>query len=201
MTVDIVWKQANKQLSQDKYLSLLIKRWGKCAIKKTPPELYFKSLVESICSQQLSIKAASTIFKRLEEKLLNINAKNILTVEEDVLRSCGLSGSKVGYIKDLASRVDTGKINLERLDKMNDEEVVLYLTQIKGVGPWTCQMLLMFDLGREDIFPVDDLGIRKAMIKILKKDLDKDELLKFSERWKPYRTVASWYLWRSLDNS
>lgn len=195
-----MWNQAIEQLSQDKYMAPLIKKWGRCTIKKTPSRLYFRSLVEAICSQQLSTKAASTIFKRLEEKLRSVDVKSVLDTSSEDLKSCGLSFSKVKYIQDLAIKVDSGKIKLQNLDNLSNEEVISSLTQVSGIGPWTCQMILMFDLGRDDVFPVDDLGISKAMFKITKKQMSKIQLLKFSERWKPYRTVASWYLWRSLEN-
>jgi len=186
------WIEAEKFLSTDKYIDLLIKKWGHCTIAPIKKSLYFEDLVNAICSQQLSGKAANTIFERVKKLLVKITPENILMPKEQNLRDCGLSWQKVSYIRDLATKVVGGDLNLLKLDKLTDEEVRNKLVSVKGIGNWTAEMFLMFSLARPDIFPKDDLGIQKAM---------KNLKIKNPNRWKPYRTVASWYLWRSLENS
>jgi len=187
-----MWSEAEKFLLRDRYIGQLIKKWGHCRIKPIKKSLYFEDLVDAICSQQLSGKAAETIFGRIKVLLRGkILPENILGKTDQELRDCGLSWAKVRYVKDLASRAKKGELKLRSLDKLPDEEVAKELIAVKGIGRWTAEMFLMFSLARPDIFPIDDLGIRKAMAKLK---------LKKSDRWRPYRTVASWYLWRSLEN-
>lgn len=195
-----MWKDAEKLLSKDKYIAPLIQKWGGCTIKPIPKSKYFEDLVDAICSQQLSGKAAKTIFGRVKNLLGKIRPENILAKNDQELRDCGLSWAKVSYVKDLAKNITSNKLQVTRLDKLSDEEVIKVLVAVKGIGRWTAEMFLMFSLARPDIFPADDLGINKAISKIAKKQMTKSQMLKFSERWKPYRTVASWYLWRSLEN-
>ncbi|HEX6976906.1 MAG TPA: DNA-3-methyladenine glycosylase [Patescibacteria group bacterium] len=195
-----MWSAAEEFLLKDKYLRSLVTKWGACSIKAGIKKNYFIDLVSSICSQQLSGKAASTIFGRVEKLLGQITPENILKREDQELRDCGLSWAKIKYIKDLATKVKDGEVKINKLDKLTDEEVLTELVSVKGIGKWTAQMFLMFTLARPDIFPVDDLGIRNGFKKIIGKELKGEELAKFSERWKPYRTVASWYIWRSLEN-
>lgn len=188
-----MWKEAEKFLSKDKFIGPLIQKWGHCIIKPIKKEKYFEDLVDAICSQQLSGKAAKTIFGRVKICLTKITPQNILLKTDKELRGCGLSWAKVSYIKDLASKVKDKSLQMEKLNNLPDEEVVRELVAVKGIGRWTAEMFLMFSLGRPDILPNDDLGINKALknLKITSKD---------TEKWKPYRTVASWYLWRSLEN-
>lgn len=186
-----MWNEAEKFLSKDKYIGPLIEKWGSCTIKPLKKSQYFTDLVEAIISQQLSGKAAKTIFGRVKTFLVKINPENILSKNDEDLRKCGLSYAKIKYIKDLSERIKNLKLKIENLDKLPDDEVIKELVQVKGIGRWTAEMFLMFSLARQDVFPLDDLGINKAMKKIK---------LKKSDRWKPYRTVASWYLWRSLEN-
>ncbi len=131
------------------------------------------------------------IFGRVKKLLVKITSKKILSKTDQELRNCGLSWAKVGYIKDLANQVMMNGLQVTELDKLPDDEVRHELIAVKGIGPWTAEMFLMFSLTRPDIFPKNDLGINKAMTKLK---------LTSSDRWKPYRTVASWYLWRSLEN-
>jgi DNA-3-methyladenine glycosylase II len=199
-----MWDKSEKFLQKDKHLGVLIKKWGHCIIKPIKKSLYFEDLVDAICSQQLSGKAASTIFGRVK-KLLGgkISTEAILKKPDQELRNCGLSWAKVRYVKDLAENVKNGRLKVKKLDKLSDEEVIKELIAVKGIGRWTAEMFLMFSLGRPDIFPVDDLGIKKAISQLFNKSIKtikKEELIKISNRWAPYRTVASWYLWRSLEN-
>ncbi len=165
-------------------------------------------LCASIMSQQLSTKVADVIYRRF---LALYNDKEpspqqIIDMPFDTLRSIGLSNAKTNYVKNVARfEIDFG-MSAAKLNKMSNEEVIEYLTQIKGVGRWTVEMLLMFALGREDVFAVDDLGIQNAMIKLYKLDnsdkkLLKEKLIKISDKWNPYRTYACLHLWQWKDNS
>jgi DNA-3-methyladenine glycosylase II len=164
-------------------------------------------LIASIISQQLSTKVADVIYRRFLE-LYNgeePTSKQILSTDPLVLRSIGCSNAKVMYVHNVARFCVENNITDALLHKMSNEEIIELLTQIKGVGKWTVEMLLMFTLGREDVFPIDDLGIRNAMIKIYKlktadKKLLNDKLLKISKKWSPYRTYACRHLWAWRDN-
>lgn len=166
-------------------------------------ETYFADLVDCIVSQQLSVKAAATIYSRLEKLCSQITPEKILSTEHLALRSCGLSNSKVAYVKDLALKTTDGTLQLNKLDNMPDEEVIKHLIVVKGIGRWTAEMKLMFTLQRPDILPLNDVGIQNAFVKHygFKKDKRlKTKMLKTAKSWQPYRTLACWYLWKSLDN-
>lgn len=165
------------------------------------PDLWW-SLVDAIVSQQLSIKAAATILGRvaaLAPEGGRPTPQEILETEDEVLRACGLSRAKVIYVKDLAARWLDGSLEPERLPAMPDEEVIEHLVQVKGIGRWTAEMVLMFTLRRPDVFPVDDLGIRVAVQEAygLEARPGRAELEALGERWRPWRSIASFYLWRS----
>ena len=196
-----MWKKAEKRLLKDKYLGGVVKKWGGCTIIPIKKAAYFEDLVNAICSQQLSGKAAQTIFNRVKN-ILNgkIVPDVVLAASDQELRDCGLSWSKVRYIKDLSVKVGNSTLKLENLNNLSDEEVVQELTKVAGIGRWTAEMFLMFSLARPDVFPLDDLGIRKGMNKLFNKDLTSIEMMEKSNLWRPYKTVASWYIWRSLDN-
>ena len=195
-----LWNKAKKALSDDKYISPLVKRYGPCEIAIAPRSKYFEKLSRAIVGQQLSIKAAATIYKRFEKTVGKINPENILKISDNELRACGLSRAKTEYIKDLALRVKKGELEIEKLDKLPKEKVMEELVAVKGIGVWTAEMFLMFSLGSPDIFPVSDLGIRKGMVIVTKTEMTNEEMVKFAERWKPWRTFASYYLWKVLDN-
>lgn len=197
-----MWKEAEKFLLKDKYIAPLIKKWGSCTIKKSLKSKYFIDLLEATTNQQLSGKAASTIFGRVKDLCKgDISPEAILGLSEAKLRSAGLSFAKIKYVKDLADKVKSQKLNIKSLDELPDEEVKKELVAVKGIGPWTADMFLMFSLGRPDIFPVEDLGIKNGFEKVTGKKFDKTKSARFAEKyWKPWRTVASWYLWRSLEN-
>lgn len=188
-----MWLDAEEFLNKDKFIGPLIQKWGHCTIKPIKKTKYFEDLVDAICSQQLSGKAAKTIFDRVKKLLIKITPESILSKSDQELRDCGLSWQKVSYVKDLASKTASGELRVTSLSSLNNDEVIQELVKVKGIGRWTTEMFLMFSLARPDILPKDDLGINKALknLKIKEKD---------TEKWKPYRTVASWYLWRSLDN-
>lgn len=166
-------------------------------------EADFNSLARSIIYQQLSGKAAATIFGRVVEaaKCDPLTPKAVLKIAPERLRAAGLSQQKTAYVRDLAEKTRDGLVDFSRLPSLSDDEVIAHLTQVKGVGVWTVQMLLMFALDRPDVLPLADLGIRNAMQKAYALDAPPKprEMEALAERWRPYRTVACWYLWRSLD--
>ena len=121
-------------------------------------------------------------------------------LKTEQLRKCGLSYAKCSYVKDLANKVLSGELKVKKLDRLSDEEVLKELIAVKGIGRWTAEMFLMFSLARPDVFPVDDLGIRKGTAKILKRKINPQKVGIFAQRWTPYRTAASWYIWKALEN-
>ena len=192
-----------KYLSQsDLRLGEVIGTVGKYSIKlrKDP----FQSLVELIIYQQLAGSAASTIYGRFIKYYNNSPPlpEQILSTPDAVLKSSiGLSNKKIEYIKDLSARITDRKLDLVKLCEMTDEEIIAQLIQVKGIGRWTAEMFLIFCLGRLDVLPVTDLGIRKAMQKIyaLPALPKPSEMLAISQPWRPYRSVATWYLWKSVS--
>lgn len=173
----------------------------------TPSGKVYYDLLDSIVSQQLSVKVATTIFNRFCTLFPdNYPASDLLaTIEFERLRSVGLSAQKATYLQNVA--IFSLQNNLETHDwnSMTDDEIIEFLTQIKGVGKWTVQMILMFSIGRPDVFPVDDLGIRQAMAKLYELDENnkkiKQQMIELAEPWRPYRTIASRYLWRWKDSA
>ena len=164
---------------------------------------HFIRLVRAIVGQQLSVKAASTIFGRFEKLFKNgISAIEILELKDDDVRACGISYPKIKYIKDLAEKVHKKELLLEELESADEQTIIENLTKVKGIGVWSAEMFLMFALARPDVFSVGDLGLKNAMTRLysLKKPTDK-QLLKLSEKWSPYRTYACRILWQSLDNA
>ncbi len=170
--------------------------------RERPPDAY-GALLRSIVGQQLSTKAARSIYGRLADRFggRTPTPAELLAADFEDVRSAGLSRRKVDYLRDLAQRVEDGRVELDRLSELSDEEVTAELTQIKGLGPWTADMFMIFHLGRPDVLPVGDLGTRAAVR--LAYGLDEhprpDELTRISEPWRPHRSLASLYLWRSLD--
>lgn len=191
-------------LSKDKQLKKLMKEHGAFKLKKKK-NLYL-SLCFSIMSQQLNTKVASIIKQRfLDLYDEEPTAQQIVDTSYETLRSIGLSNAKVNYVQNVARFELEQGMSYSKLNKMENEQIILYLTQIKGVGRWTVEMLLMFAMGREDLFALDDLGLRQAVIALYglthsdKKKMNK-AILEISGKWMPYRTYASLYLWRWKDN-
>ncbi len=185
---------------KDPILNNLYKKYGPHKFEDRGEKL-LKELVESIISQQLSIKAADTIYSRFL-KLFNNNfpsIKQILDIDLEILRSAGMSYSKGQYIKNIAKAFEDKLIEVDKIKKMTDEEVIENLTKIKGVGKWTAEMTLIFTLKREDVFSIGDVGLKRAIKNLYNLEKDSD-ILKLTEKWKPKRSFASWYLWRSLEN-
>jgi DNA-3-methyladenine glycosylase II len=197
-------KTARLQLQQrDPILRQIIRRAGPFTARTHRDR--FETLVQSIVSQQISGSAARSILCRLEEMLKPgpVRADRLAVRELDDLRGIGLSRQKAGYILDLAQKVHTNDVNLSAIGRMDDEQVIAELTKVKGIGVWTAQMFLIFSLGRLDVFPAGDLGIQNAIKKQykLRGKLNMRHMEKIALPWRPYATVASWYLWRSLEFS
>jgi len=196
----IFWQKAKKALSaKDKKLSMIIKSYpDDFLFSKSDP---FFTLARSIVGQQISVKAAQSVWDRLEIKVKKLNPEIIITTHSSTLKSVGLSRQKVNYLKNLASAFIEKKIKVSMWNKMNDEQIVQDLTQIKGIGRWTAEMFLIFNLCRADIFPLDDIGMIRALCKLYKIQYptNRESIIKIGEKWRPYRSVATWYLWRSLD--
>lgn len=188
-------------LRVDPVLAKLVQQHGKCSLE--PDRRYFRSLVEAILSQQLSVKAAATIFARFQRLLAGkILPTTILQLRDEQFRGVGISRQKTSYLRDLSCKWQPGLINPRRFAHMSDEEIIATLTQVKGVGRWTAEMFLIFSLCRLDVLPVDDLGFRNALKRAygLRKPPQAERITKLAEPWKPYRSIATWYLWASLNN-
>jgi len=199
-----MWEDTIKKLSIDIHIGPLIKKYGRCTIKKRPKNRYFDDIASSIIEQQLSGKAADAIYKRVK-KMVGVGKGKltpdaILACSDEKLRAAGISWAKVKYIKDFSEKVKTGVVEIYKLDKLTNEEIVNELVKVKGIGKWTAEMFLMFSLARPDVFPTDDLGIRNGMKKIFGENITIREMEKKALNWRPYRTFASWYIWRSLEN-
>jgi DNA-3-methyladenine glycosylase II len=185
----------------DPIMAAIIERVGPYRPRHTTPD--FHNLARSIAYQQLHGKAAATIFGRLctATGCETLSPEKVLALSIEQMRACGLSKQKLAYIRDLAEKTLSGDVNFEQLPAMDDEDIIEHLTRVKGIGRWSAQMFLMFALGRPDVMPVVDLGVNTAIERAYnKRKLPKpDQILKLSEKWRPYRSVACWYLWRSME--
>lgn len=163
----------------------------------------FYTLIRSIAGQQISVKAADAIWGRLEKAVKPMTPKKILAASEETLRACGLSLQKINYMRNVAQFFAERKIDENYWDARSDAEIIAELVSIKGIGSWTAEMFLIFHLMRPDVFPVKDLGVLKAIdlhyYPTAKKRKSPAQYQRLSKRWAPYRTVATWYLWRALD--
>ncbi|HWI18233.1 MAG TPA: DNA-3-methyladenine glycosylase [Vicinamibacterales bacterium] len=194
---------ARKHLMKaDPKLRVVIKRVGPCTLHAFAPRDPFETLCMSIASQQLSTKAAATIFGRFRDLFpkRRPTPERVMTLTDEEIRAVGFSRPKVAYLKDLAARVLDGRLDLRGLKKHADDEVIQQLVAVKGIGRWTAEIFLMFRLGRPDILPADDLGLMNAAQRVygLRTRPDAKQLRKMGEAWSPYRSVAAWYLWQSL---
>ncbi|MBI3683171.1 MAG: DNA-3-methyladenine glycosylase 2 family protein [Acidobacteria bacterium] len=187
--------------SADPVLGRIIERVGPYRLESRPPT--FETLVRSIVFQQLSGKVARVIFARLRDAMPagEVTPENVLRLRSDRMRRLGLSAQKTQYIRDLARRTNRGQVDFTALPHAADEQVIAALTEVKGIGVWTAQMFLIFALARPDVLPTGDLGIRKAMqIAYNLSELPKpDTMESLAASWRPYCSIACWYLWRSLD--
>ena len=193
------WEEGKKYLSKkDKILKELIKKYpGHLKSRKDP----FFSLCKSIVGQQISVQAANSVWKKFEAKSKKIKPDNILKLSKIQLANCGLSKQKITYLKILSKKFKTKEVDIKKLKKMNDHDAILHLTGVKGIGKWTAEMFLFFNQLRPDIFPVQDIGLLRAISKNYKTSYppSNSQLKKFNKKWSPYCTVATWYLWRSID--
>jgi len=185
-------------------LGTIIERVGACRLEPRREGTHYEALVRSIVFQQLSGKAARTIHDRFRALYPRNRPRPELVLETDdaTLRGAGLSRQKIGYLRDLSARVADGSLPLAHLGRLPDDAIIEHLVQVKGIGRWTVQMFLMFRLGRPDVLPELDLGVQNAIqraYKLRKRPTPKD-VLRIGEPWRPYASVASWYLWRSLEN-
>lgn len=198
-------QQAATHLSQhDAVLAILVERIGLCTIQ--PHTDYYRELVESIISQQLSVKAADTITRRFRGLFGGHSPlpQEILAVSVEQLRSAGLSRAKTAYVQDLAAHILDGRLEVNKLPALSDEAVIAELTAVKGIGEWTAHMFLMFSLGRLDVLPVGDQGIRTGIQRLYQlaglPDAAAIRELANAHHWHPFASVACWYVWKSLDN-
>jgi len=193
-------KAVNHLKKCDPVLCAIIERVGPCRMEYGVPE--FCSVAEAIVYQQLNGKAAVTIFKRFAALAGEpLTPEGILKLSDEQLRSVGLSKQKSAYLKDLAAKTAAGLLDFSRLPELTDEQVIQHLTQVKGVGVWTAHMFLMFSLRRPNVLPTGDYGVQVAIRKhYRKRKLPKPkDMEKIAKAWEPYRSVACWYMWRSLD--
>lgn len=198
-------QEAQQYLAKnDQILAGLIERFGTC--KLTPHTNYYGELVSAIIGQQLSEKAGATIYKRFLTLFDNTlpTPEQIIAIDTEAVRGIGCSYSKVGYMKDLAQHIIDGRLDLDHIATLPNDIVIEQLVAVKGIGEWSAHMFMMFSLGRLDILPTGDLGIRKAMLQLyglyeLPKPAQMHEVA-LKNGWAPYQSVASWYLWQSLDN-
>ena len=194
------WDRAKRALSRnDPVMAAIIKRHPK--VHLVPRGDPFLTLARAIVGQQISVKAAQSVWNRFADCVATVGPEHVLKAKTKDLRACGLSGRKCEYICDLAQRFADGRVHVHRWPQMSDEDVIADLVQVRGIGRWTAEMFLMFSLLRPDVFPLDDLGLQKGR-RLAYHGGRKISLRTMKARgdtWRPWRTVASWYLWRSLD--
>lgn len=193
------WHKAKKFLSKkDKKLAKIINQYDGYLVSRDDP---FYSLCRSIIGQQISVKAADSIWLKFEKIIKKIKPINLIKLPKAKLASIGLSRQKILYLKIIAKEFFKKTLDIKNLQKMSDDEAIKSLVRIKGIGVWTAQMFLIFNLKRSNIFPFSDIGLIKAISKNYRKEypLKKEELDYFKNKWHPYSTVATWYMWRSID--
>ncbi len=196
------WAQAKRHLAKkDKVLAKLIKVHPDADLRNRGDA--FQTLARAIVGQQISVKAAQSVWNRFAECAGTVTPAGVVALADTSMRACGLSGSKVIYIKDLAGRFHAGSLKPRRWSRMADEAIIEELVQVKGIGRWSAEMYLLFHMMRPDVLPVGDLGLQRAMERQYNRGepLTKDEMRTIGKPWSPWSTVATWYLWRSLDNT
>jgi len=194
------WQQASSELAQtDPVLGQFVQRFADAVLVSRGDPL--ATLVRAIVGQQISVKAADSIWTRLLAVLPELTAPELLACETANLRACGLSARKVEYVVDLARHFDDGQIAIAHWSEMGDSEIISELTAVRGIGVWTAEMFLIFNQLRPDVFPLDDIGLQKAVARHYchGERPGRRLLVEHGERWRPWRSVATWYLWRSLD--
>jgi DNA-3-methyladenine glycosylase II len=194
------WDRAKRSLARrDPVMAKIMREHPKVFLAKRGEP--FMTLARAIVGQQISVKAAQSVWDRFAACVGEVNPQKVLQRERPVLRACGLSDRKTEYIADLAQHFADGRIHVERWPEMPDEEIIAELVEVRGIGRWTAEMFLIFNLLRPDVFPLDDLGLQKGLrlsyCRGRKASLQR--MQKLGEGWRPWRSVATWYLWRSLD--
>ena len=194
------WHTATRELARrDAVLRGLIRRFGGLALGSRGDA--FQTLARAIVGQQISVKAAQAVWARLEAELGAVTPANVASCRSDPLRNCGLSRQKAAYLGDLARSFENGVLGTDRWPQLDDEALIAELTQVKGIGRWTAEMFLIFYLARPDVLPIGDLGLQRAMKLHYNRGrpLTPGRMRRIAVTWAPWRSVATWYLWRSLD--
>ena len=194
------WPEATRHLArQDKVLRKLIRRYPGADLKLRGDA--FQSLARAIVGQQISVKAAQSIWARFEACVGKVSPANVVAKEPAALRACGFSSQKVAYVSDLARRFHAGEVRARRWRAMSDEAIVEELVAVKGIGRWTAEMFLMFHLARPNVLPVDDLGLQRAMERAYNggRALTRERMRALGAPWAPWCSVGTWYMWRSLE--
>jgi DNA-3-methyladenine glycosylase II len=200
MTAPRYWRQATRELAlRDAVLKKIIARSHGLTLRSRGDA--FNTLARSIVGQQISVKAAQSVWGRLTAAVPAVRPEIIHKHDADTLRNCGLSRSKVVYLQDLARHFVEGILDVRQWDPMSDDELIAELTQVRGIGRWTAEMFLIFYMTRPDVLPVDDIGLQRAMSLHYNhgRPLSKLKMNSIAKRWLPWRSVATWYMWRSLD--
>jgi DNA-3-methyladenine glycosylase II len=202
MALDI--RQARRHFARiDPVMLALVKRVGPCRLDTRVAPDGFHALVRAVAAQQVSAKAARTVFERLVACMPHghLTPEAILALAPDTVRATGLGPTKTGYLRDLAAHVLDGRLPLANLGAMADDDVIRALTAVRGIGVWTAEVFLIFQLRRLDVFPAQDLALLTAIQRVYRKRgrPSPPEGRRFAERWRPYRSIASWYLWRSIE--
>jgi len=194
------WDRAKRALAKrDPVMAAIMRRHPKVFMMRRGEP--FMTLARAIVGQQISVKAAQSVWDRLVACVGEVSPEKILLKERPVLRACGLSDRKTEYIADLAQHFADGRIHVHRWPQMGDEEIIAELVEVRGIGRWTAEMFLIFNLLRPDVFPLDDLGLQKGICLAYykRRKVSLRTMRRLGETWRPWRSVATWYLWRSLD--
>ena len=194
------WDTAKLELAgRDSVLAKLAQRYDGLALGSRGDA--FSTLARAIVGQQISVKAAQSVWDRLVAEIASVTPANLAAAEVARLRSCGLSGQKTAYLVDLAQRFSSGALDPARWNDLDDETLIAELTQVKGIGRWTAEMFLIFYMARPDVLPIDDIGLQRAMSLHYNagRPLSKLKMRRIGKAWAPWRSVATWYLWRSLE--
>lgn len=194
------WKQATNELNlRDSTMRKIIQQLDDSALNSHGDA--FITLARSIVGQQISVKAAENIWQRILTTIPNASPQHFLVTEQSTLRLCGLSYRKIAYLQDLAQHFENGNLNETNWKEIDDEAIITQLTQVRGIGRWTAEMFLIFHIMRPDVLPLDDIGLQRAISQHYNNNqpINRKRMRELAEPWRPWRSVATWYLWRSLD--
>ena len=200
MTTPGYWKRATRELSErDAVIRRIVAQSHGLTLRSRGDA--FNTLARSIVGQQISVKAAESVWRKLIAAVPAVRPEVIHAHDVEILRTCGLSRSKVAYLHDLARHFVEKRLDVKRWEQMTDDELITELTQVRGIGRWTAEMFLIFYMTRPDVLPVDDIGLQRAMSLHYNRGrpLSKLKMNSIAKRWLPWRSVATWYMWRSLD--